>query len=142
MTGQQISIFENKLSLFIRTVAWHFKGGSANVLVGDVLQLVLRGAHDSIPNVRFTAVRALQEMAPHLDAGAVDSQVCSDFQSFHSCNDHVPVLREPSKVDDPVSLLRAFSVTLQVRPCLTELMQSDPDDDVKFFSAQALESIR
>lgn len=31
---------------------------------------------------------------------------------------------------------------VQVRPCLTELMQSDPDDDVKFFSAQALESIR
>lgn len=40
-----------------------------------MLQLVLRGAHDSIPNVRFTAVRALQEMAPHLEAGAVDSQV-------------------------------------------------------------------
>ncbi|CAM9427017.1 unnamed protein product [Ectocarpus sp. 12 AP-2014] len=79
------------------------EGSAASVLVADVLQLVLRGAHDSIPNVRFTAVRALQEMAPHLDAGAVDSQV---------------------------------------RPCLTELMQSDPDDDVKFFSAQALESIR
>lgn len=43
--------------------------------MSDVLQLVLRGAHDTIPNVRFTAVRALQEMAPHLDAGAVDSQV-------------------------------------------------------------------
>lgn len=51
------------------------QGSAASVLVGDVLQLVLRGAHDSIPNVRFTAVRALQEMAPHLDAGAVDSQV-------------------------------------------------------------------
>lgn len=52
------------------------QGSAASVLVEDVLQLVLRGAHDSIPNVRFTAVRALQEMAPHLDAGAVDSQVC------------------------------------------------------------------
>lgn len=51
-----------------------FQGSAASVLVEDVLQLVLRGAHDSIPNVRFTAVRALQEMAPHLDAGAVDSQ--------------------------------------------------------------------
>lgn len=51
------------------------QGSAASVLVGDVLQLVLRGARDSIPNVRFTAVRALQEMAPHLDAGAVDSQV-------------------------------------------------------------------
>lgn len=51
------------------------QGSAASVLVEDVLQLVLRGAHDSIPNVRFTAVRALQEMAPHLDAGAVDSQV-------------------------------------------------------------------
>lgn len=55
------------------------QGSAASVLVGDVLQLVLRGAHDSIPNVRFTAVRALQEMAPHLDAGAVDSQV-RDYQ--------------------------------------------------------------
>lgn len=52
-----------------------FQGSAASVLVSDVLQLVLRGAHDTIPNVRFTAVRALQEMAPHLDAGAVDSQV-------------------------------------------------------------------
>lgn len=37
---------------------------------------------------------------------------------------------------------RTFLTVCQVRPCLTELMQSDPDDDVKFFSAQALESIR
>lgn len=55
--------------------------------MSDVLQLVLRGAHDTIPNVRFTAVRALQEMAPHLDAGAVDSQVGvetsrNDFSHF------------------------------------------------------------
>ncbi|CAN0581277.1 unnamed protein product, partial [Ectocarpus sp. 12 AP-2014] len=35
------------------------RGSAASVLVADVLQLVLRGAHDSIPNVRFTAVRAL-----------------------------------------------------------------------------------
>ncbi|CAM9338425.1 unnamed protein product [Discosporangium mesarthrocarpum] len=80
------------------------EGSAASVLVADVLELMLRGAHDGVPNVRFTAVRALQEMAPHLDANAVEFQ--------------------------------------QVRPCLTELMQSDPDDDVKFFAAQALESIR
>lgn len=57
------------------------QGNAASVLVSDVLQLVLRGAHDSIPNVRFTAVRALQEMAPHLDAGAVDSQVGRNYSS-------------------------------------------------------------
>lgn len=60
----------------------HVQGSSASVLVADVLQLVLRGARDTIPNVRFTAVRALQEMAPHLDAGAVDSQVCVCLLGF------------------------------------------------------------
>lgn len=74
-----IAIEAHSLHIIVYCILGRPQGSAASVLVGDVLQLVLRGAHDSIPNVRFTAVRALQEMAPHLDAGAVDSQVRTFF---------------------------------------------------------------
>ncbi|CAM9960213.1 unnamed protein product, partial [Phaeothamnion confervicola] len=73
------------------------------MLAPHVIDLMLRAAQDQIPNVRFTAVRALQEMAPHLDDAAVASQV---------------------------------------RPILAGLAQQDSDQDVKFFAAAALASLR
>jgi hypothetical protein len=36
---------------------------------------MLQGARDAIPNVRFTAARALQEMAPYIDETTLQGQV-------------------------------------------------------------------
>jgi hypothetical protein len=41
----------------------------------QVIELMLQGARDAIPNVRFTAARALQEMAPYIDETALQGQV-------------------------------------------------------------------
>ncbi|KAG5193166.1 protein phosphatase 2A regulatory subunit [Tribonema minus] len=48
---------------------------ASQALVAEVVQMMLTGARDPIPNVRFTAARALQDVAPCLEDAALQAQV-------------------------------------------------------------------
>lgn len=78
------------------------EGIAGTVLASEVVDLLLAATQDLIPNVRFTAILALQEMISYMDE---------------------------------------TTVLGRVRPCMTELAQSDPDEDVKYFAMRAAEAM-
>jgi serine/threonine-protein phosphatase 2A regulatory subunit A len=98
----RITVLESLKDLMCET-AGAPKDGMAESLISEALDIVLLGSRDSVPNVRFTAVRALQDFAPRVDQTTLEGQI---------------------------------------RPCLTGLSDSDPDDDVKYFANHALEIIK
>eukprot|EP00638_Chattonella_subsalsa_P009336 CAMPEP_0117756816 /NCGR_PEP_ID=MMETSP0947-20121206/14330_1 /TAXON_ID=44440 /ORGANISM="Chattonella subsalsa, Strain CCMP2191" /LENGTH=584 /DNA_ID=CAMNT_0005576529 /DNA_START=74 /DNA_END=1828 /DNA_ORIENTATION=+ len=91
--------------------------------------------------IRITVVEALKTLAQDGVSSSLMSEVVALL--VKSCRDSTPNVRfvgalalayVASHADDA-------AVQSQIRPCLTELMQTDADADVKYFASKALESV-
>lgn len=104
-----------------------------------MLALILEATHDKIPNVRFTAAQVEREGGGEgsRDArgnGCVDAHRLTMYSLSPSLPSSLSqVLARLSPLVDPSSLRSS------IQPCLQHLAASDPDSDVRFYAALALE---
>ena len=133
------------------------EGETSSSLLQEVLSLVLEATEDKIPNVRFTAAQVKREGGreggregemeeERVSRSPVDIDAL--YQQQEVTNTHLlslppslfpplpPFLQVLAKLS---SFVDPSSLESSIQPCLQNLVSSDPDGDVRFYSALALE---
>jgi len=91
--------------------------------------------------IRITVIDALKTLAQDGVSGSLMTEVVNIL--VKACHDSTPNVRFTGA--KALALVSGHAddvaVQTQIRPCLTELMQTDTDKDVKFFASQALETV-
>jgi len=91
--------------------------------------------------IRITVICAVKTLAQDGVSGSLMNEVINLL--LKGCRDLTPNVRfaAASGLAQVASHADDASVQTQIRPCLTELMQTDTDQDVKFYATKSLDAV-